>query len=52
MNEKMEAELTKMDSIPDNLTVSEDANVDEAFPIDIRKEQGTAAYKETMSKDI
>ena len=31
----MEAELTKMDSRPDNLEVSEDASVDEAIPIDI-----------------
>ena len=33
----MEAELTKTDSRPDNLSVSEDASVDEAVPIDIRK---------------
>ena len=33
----MKAELMKMDSIPDNLAVSEDENVDEAFPIDIIK---------------
>ena len=37
----MEAELTKMDSRPDNLAVSEDASADEAVPFDIRKEQGT-----------
>ena len=37
----MEAELTKMDSRPDNLAVSEDASVDEAVPIDIRKELST-----------
>ena len=48
----MEAELTKMDSRPYNLAVSEDASVDEAVPIDIRKEQVTEAYKETMSKEI
>ena len=36
-NEKMEAELMKMDSRPDNMAVSEDAIVDEAVPIDIRK---------------
>ena len=41
MNEEMEAELTKMDSRPDNLAVSEDASVDEAVPIDLRKEQCT-----------
>ena len=33
----MEAELTKTDSIPDNLVVSEDASVDESIPIDIVK---------------
>ena len=37
MNEEMEAELTKMDSIPDHLEVSEDASADEAVPIDIIK---------------
>ena len=36
MNEEMEAELTKMDSRPDNLAVSEDTSVDEAVPIDLR----------------
>ena len=33
----MEAELTKMDSRPDNLAVSEDASVDESVPIYLRK---------------
>ena len=37
MNEKMAAELTEMDSKTEILAVSEDANVDEAIPIDIRK---------------
>ena len=37
MNEEMEAELMKMDSIPDNLAVSEDESFDEAVPLDIRK---------------
>ena len=37
MNEKMESEQTKMDSIPDHLEVSEDESVDKAFPIGIRK---------------
>ena len=37
MNEEMEAELTEMYSRPDNLAVSEDANVDESIPIDLRK---------------
>ena len=48
----MEAELIKTDSRPDNLAVSEDASVDEAVPINIRKERNTEAYKETTSKDI
>ena len=33
----MEAELTEMDSRTDKLAVSEDTNVDEAIPIDLRK---------------
>ena len=37
----MEAELTKTDSRPEILEVSEDASVGEAIPIDIRKEQNT-----------
>ena len=37
MNEEMEAELMKMDSRPDNFSVSEDESVDEAVPIDIIK---------------
>ena len=41
-----------MDSRPDNLEVSEYASVDEAVPIDLRKEEGTEAYKETTRKDI
>ena len=45
MNEKMEATLTEMDSRTDNFAVSENANVDEAIPIDLRKEQSTKAYK-------
>ena len=52
MNEEMEAELIKTGSIPDNLVVSEDASVDEAVPIYIRKERKTKVYKETMSQDI
>ena len=39
MNEAMEAELTEMDSRPENLAVSEDESVEEDIPIDIRKEQ-------------
>ena len=52
MNEEMEGELMKTDSIPDNLEVPEDESVDEAVPIDIIKEIKTKAYKETMSQDI
>ena len=37
MNEKMESELMKMDSIPDHLAISEDKSVDKAVTIDIRK---------------
>ena len=48
----MEAELTKMDSRPDNLAISEDASFGEAVPIDLRKERSTESYKETMSKYI
>ena len=33
----MEAELTKMDSKTDHLAVTEEANVDEAIPINLRK---------------
>ena len=51
-SEKMETELTEMDSRTENLVVSEDANVDEAIPIDLKKEQNTEAYKETMIKYI
>ena len=35
----MEAELTKMDSRTDNLKVSEEENVDESIPMDLRKEK-------------
>ena len=48
----MEAELIKTYSRPDNFEVSEDASVDEAVPIDIRKERNTKAYKETTRQDI
>ena len=37
MNEEMEAELTEMDSRPDSLAASEDANFDESIPTDLRK---------------
>ena len=52
MNEEMESELTEIVSRPDNLAVSEDASVDEAVPIDIRKERNTKEYKDKMIKDI
>ena len=48
----MESGLNKINSRPDYLEVSEDASVDEDSPIDLRKERGKEAYKETMSKDI
>ena len=48
----MEAELTKMDSRPNNLAVSEDASVDESILIDLLKEKSTESYRETMSKDV
>ena len=52
MNEAMGAELTEIDSRTENFAVTEEANVDRAIPIDIRKEQIIEAQKETMSKDI
>ena len=52
MNEEMGAELTKTYSLHYNLSVSEDASVDEAVTIDIIKEQNTKAYKDKMRKDI
>ena len=45
MNEEMEAELMETDPRPDNLAVLEDESVDEAVPIDIRKEREKKAYK-------
>ena len=48
----MEAELTKMDSWPDNFAVSEDASVDESVPIYLRKARSIEEYKDIMSKDI
>ena len=41
MSEEMEAEVMKTDSRPENLAVSEDESVDEAFLIGIRKERKT-----------
>ena len=37
MNEEMEAELTEIDSRTGNLAVTEEANVDEAIPIYLKK---------------
>ena len=51
MNEEMEAAITEMHSRPENLAVSEDANVDEAIPIDLRKELWTESWKEKRRKD-
>ena len=42
----------KTDSRPDNFSVLGDEILDEAVPIDIRKERKKKAYKETMSQDI
>ena len=52
MNEEKEAEMTKMDLIPDHLADSEDEVSDEAVTINIIKERMTKSYKETMSQDI
>ena len=51
-NEDMEAGVKEMDVKQGNMAYSEDANVDEAIPIHIRKERTTEAYKETMNQDI
>ena len=48
----MEAEMNKMDLTPGKKADSEDESVDEAIPIQIRKERTTKAYRETMSQDI
>ena len=52
MNEEMEAEMNKMYLTPGNWADSKDESVDEAIPIQIRKERTTKAYKETTSQDI
>ena len=41
-----------MDSKPDHIAVTEEANDDEAIPIDHFKKRSTEAYKETMSMDF
>ena len=48
----MEAELTEMDSKTYHLAVTEEANIDEAIPTDLKKEQNTQSYKDTTSTDI
>ena len=55
MTEEMEAELTEsseMDSKTDNLALTEEANVYEAIPIYLKREQNTQAYKYKMDIDI
>ena len=52
MNEEMEAGMTKMDLTPDHLEDSEYEGVNEAIPINIRKERTTKVYKETIIQDI
>ena len=47
MNEEMEAEMNKMYLTPGKKAESEDSSVDEAIPIQIKKERTTKAYKET-----
>ena len=51
----MEAELTEASEInpkTDNLAVTEEADVDEAIPIYLRKELKTQANRKTMKIDI
>ena len=38
MNAEVEAGFIEIDSMPDHLSASEDESVDEAVPIDLRKE--------------
>ena len=52
MNEEMEAELTEMDSITEKLAVTEEENFDGSIHNNLRKEQSTEAYKDTISIDI
>ena len=44
--------MNKMDLTAGKKADSEDESVDEAIPIQIRKERTTEAYKETMDQDI
>ena len=48
----MEAEMNEMYVKHGKKAYSEDANFDEAIPIQIRKERTTEAYKETMNQYI
>ena len=48
----MEAEMKEMDVKQGKKAYSEYANVDEAIPIQIRKERTTEAYKDKMNQDI
>ena len=55
MNEEMEDELTELSEInskTDYLAVTEEENIDEVIPIDLRKERNTKAYKQKMITDI
>ena len=52
MNEEMESETNKMDLTPGKKAESKYESVDEAIPLQIRKERTTQAYKETISQDI
>ena len=55
MIEDMEAELnewSEINSKTDNLAVTEEADVDEAIPMYIKKELKIQAYKETMNVDV
>ena len=51
-NEDMEAEMKEMDVKQGKKAYSEDDNVNEAIPIQIRKEITTEAYKQKMNQDI
>ena len=48
----METKMNEMDVKHGKKDYSEDVNVDELIPIQIRKERTTEAYKETMNQDI
>ena len=48
----MESEMNKMDLTPGKKADQKDESVDEAIPIQIRKERTTKSYKETTSQYI